>query len=132
MSAETGAPGAVAAASTVGDSIRSVVSDLGEHASVRPVYGEPIEVGRKTIVPVARVAYGFGRGGSEAEDGADDDGTGEGGGGGGGVSVRPVGVVEISDGETRHLRFGDRRRLGLAVLAGLALGLLLGRRRSRP
>ena len=137
MSVETEATEAVEPISNVGESIRSIVDDLGEHASVRSVYGDPIEAAGKTIVPVARVAYGFGggfgRGGEEAEgeEVEGEGGTGEGFGGGGGVSARPVGVVEIDGGETRLLRFGDRRRLGLAVLAGLALGLLLGRRRSR-
>jgi len=137
MSAESEAPEALLSVSNVGDSIRSIVSDLGDHAGVESVYGEPIEVAGKTIVPVARVAYGFGggfgRGGDEDdEEGAEEAGsTGQGAGGGGGVSARPVGVVEIDAGETRLLRFGDRRRAGIAMLAGLALGLLLGRRRYR-
>ena len=137
MSVETEAPEAVEPISKVGESIRSIVDDLGEHASVRSVYGDPIEAAGKTIVPVARVAYGFGggfgRGGEETEgEGVEGEGgTGEGFGGGGGVSARPVGVVEIDGEETRLLRFGDRRRLGLAMLTGLALGLLVGRRRSR-
>ena len=137
MSVETEAAEAVEPISNVGESIRSIMDDLGEHASVRSVYGDPIEAAGKTIVPVARVAYGFGggfgRGGDETgEGGPDEEGaTGQGGGVGAGVSARPVGVVEIDGGETRLLRFGDRRRLGLAMLAGLALGLLLGRRRSR-
>lgn len=136
MSVETEAPEAVEPISNVGESIRSIVDDLGEHASVRSVYGDPIEAAGKTIVPVARVAYGFGggfgRGGDETgESGPDEEGaTGQGGGVGAGVSARPVGVVEIDGRETRLLRFGDRRRLGLAMMAGLALGLLLGRRRS--
>ena len=138
MSVETEAPEAVEPISNVGESIRSIVDDLGEHASVRSVYGDPIEAAGKTIVPVARVAYGFGgggfgRGGDEPGEGSpgEEGATGQGGGVGAGVSARPIGVVEIDGGETRLLRFGDRRRLGLAVLAGLALGLLFGRLRAR-
>lgn len=125
-SIETEAPEAVDLSSTIGSSIRSIVSDLGEHASVRSVYGDPIEVDGRTIVPVARVGYGFG--GGFGRDGGDPGGGGEGGGGGGGVSAKPVGVVEVDGAETRFVRFGDRRRAGLALLAGVVLGLLLGRR----
>lgn len=68
---ETEAPDPVDPASNLGESIRSIVSDLGEHASVRSVYGDPIEV----------------------------DGTG-----------------------TRIVRFGDRRRAGLALLGASSSG----------
>ncbi|MFB6131553.1 MAG: hypothetical protein ABEJ28_12120 [Salinigranum sp.] len=54
--------------------------------------------------------------------------AGEGGGFGGGLTVSPLGVVEIGRGETRFVRFDDRRRLGGAVLLGAVAGFLLGRR----
>lgn len=127
-SIETEAPEAVEPMTTVGSSMRSIVEDLGEHASVQSVYGDPIEVGDKMIVPVARVGYGFGGGFGRGDD-AGESGSGEGGGGGGGVSAKPVGVVEVDRDETRFVSFGDRRRAGLAVLVGFVLGLLLGRRR---
>ena len=137
-SIETEAPEAVDLSSTMGSSMRSIFENLGEHASVRSVYGDPIEADGKTVIPVARVAYGFGGGfgqGGEETEGrgpdAADGGTGQGAGVGGGVSAKPVGVVEVADGETRLLRFSDRRRIGVALLAGLALGLLFGRRRYR-
>lgn len=117
--------------SGLGESIRSIVEDMGEHASVKAVYGDAIEVDGRTIVPVARVGYGFGGGFGRGSDESGDGGTGEGGGGGGGVSAKPVGVVEVDGDETRFVRFDDRRRAGLALLAGLVLGLLLGRRRYR-
>lgn len=137
---EAGAPEAIELTPNVGESIRSIVEDLTERASVRSVYGDPIEADGKTIIPVARVAYGFGggfgqggegMGGSEAPEGAEE-GSGQGAGVGGGVSAKPVGVVEVGDGETRFVRFGDRRRAGMALLAGVFLGILLGRRRYRP
>ena len=132
------APEAVESMSNFGDSIRSFVDDLAEHASVRSVYGDPIEADGRTIIPVARVAYGFGGGFGQGEDvgesgapGGADGGSGEGAGVGGGVSAKPVGIVEVGDGETRFVRFGDRRRAGVAMVAGIVLGLLLGRRRYR-
>ena len=134
MSTETGVAEAGGPIEDVGESIRSLVADLGERASVRSVFGDPIEAEGRTVVPVARVAYGFGGGfgPGDEDEAADGEGGDVGGGGfGGGVAAMPVGVVEVGGGETRLRRFGDRRRTGLAVLAGLALGLLLGRRRYR-
>ena len=136
---ETEAPEAIELTSDLGESIRSIVENLTEHAGVRSVYGDPIEADGRTIVPVARVAYGFGGGfgRSGSESGASEaavtpgEETGQGAGGGGGVSAKPVGFVEVGDGETRFVRFGDRRRAGMAMLAGVVIGLLLGRRRYR-
>ena len=124
MSVETEGPESVEVLSDVGGSFRSFLEGLRERASVESVYGEPIESHGKTVIPVARIAYVFGGGfGSSAEE--------EGEGAGGGLSARPVGALEVTDGETRFVRFGDRRRLGMTLVAGLVLGLLLGRRRSR-
>ena len=113
---------------TVGETIKTTLDRLQESASVRSVYGDPIAAEGKTIIPVARIAYGFGGGFGSAED--DDEGGegGEGGGGGGGVSATPVGVVEVTEDETRFVRYTSWKRLALAVAAGVALGALLGRR----
>jgi uncharacterized spore protein YtfJ len=111
------------------DSIREAIGGLSESASVDRVYGDPMTADGKTLVPVAQIAYGFG-GGFGSGTGEDGAGAGEGGGGGGGVRATPVGVLEVSDGETRFVRFDDRRRLALAAGVGVVLGLLLGRRLS--
>jgi uncharacterized spore protein YtfJ len=124
--------------------ITGIVDRLRDRAGVETVFGDPIERDGRTIVPVARVSYGFGGGwelepdGEEAGDAdpkaeaADLDfefeaGFGEGGGFGGGLSATPVGALEITDGGTRFVRFADRRRTAVALLAGIAVGLILGR-----
>jgi len=56
---------------------------------------------------------------------------GEGGGGGGGVRAIPVGVVEISEQQTRFVPITDRKKLSAAVLAGVGLGLWMSFRRRR-
>lgn len=128
---------------SLSDSVRSTVEQLRESASVESVFGDPVETDGRTLVPVARVSYGFGGGfgrgpsGDETRDetawepgepsGMEAE-SGEGGGGGGGVSARPVGVLEVSADGTRFVRFGDRRRLAVAGLAGFLLGLLVARR----
>ena len=113
-----------------GSELRAIVDGLREHASVETVYGDAIEAHGRTIIPAARVAYGFGGGfGSGPEAGGEEDRVGgTGGGGGGGVVARPVGALEVTQGATRFVRFGDRRRLVAAAAVGLVLGLLFGRR----
>lgn len=132
--------------------IESIVERLQRSANVRSVFGDPIERGDKTVVPVARAAFGFGGGygsggvasggepGSESakRGGGESSRAGEhrtaeprAGGGGGGAAAAPVGVLEIADDGTRFVRFGERRR-SLALLgAGFAAGVLVGRRVGR-
>jgi uncharacterized spore protein YtfJ len=134
-------------------SMTATFRGLRESASVDRVFGEPIERGEQTVVPVARVAYGFGGGvGSasgagdvasdemDAEERGDVRGRGgdvrgrggEGGGVGGGMVAQPLGALEIADGDTRFVRFAGSKRRALVVgVLGAALGYLLGRRRGR-
>jgi hypothetical protein len=70
---------------------------IGGRASVKAVFGEPIERGDLTIVPVARVRWGFG--GGSGTSGGDAEAAGSG--GGGGVAADPAGYIEIRAGEAR-------------------------------
>ena len=117
------------------DIFKGITEKLQTTASVETVYGEPIVADGKTIIPVARVRYGFGGGfgdvkddGSSAENGRP---GGSGGGGGGGVEVTPIGIIEVTPGDTRYISFEDRRRLIRAALVGMVLGFLLFRRRRK-
>ena len=72
---------------------------IGAKAGVRAVFGEPVQQAGVTVIPVARVRWGFGGGGGRSEAGSD--GPASGSGGGGGVAADPIGYVEIgSDGAT--------------------------------
>jgi uncharacterized spore protein YtfJ len=111
--------------------LEKVQQSLGSAATARSVFGEPIEAQGKTIVPVAKVAYGFGAGYGEkpgrhrwasAKEG-------EGGGGGGGVAAFPVGVLEITPVSTRFVPFMRARVLVGTFVAGFLIGRLLSRRR---
>jgi uncharacterized spore protein YtfJ len=94
-------------------------SVLGQ-ANVKAIYGEPISAHEKTIIPVAKIMYGYGAGAGTG--GVGDTSTrGEGGGGGGGVRAVPVGVIEVSNQQTRFVPITDRRKLTGALLAGMAL-----------
>jgi hypothetical protein len=66
---------------------------IGARASVTAVFGEPIERGDVTVIPVARVRWGFG--GGEGQGGEAAGPTGSGLGGGGGAAGDPVGYIEI-------------------------------------
>jgi uncharacterized spore protein YtfJ len=108
-------------------SLKTVVEQLQSNASVKAVFGEPIYSNDKVIIPVARIAYGFGGGGGakgndsnkvQSEPSTHSDRS-EGGGGGGGITVIPIGVVEISGGKTRFIRF---RKGGLKILGSFLAG----------
>lgn len=117
---------------TFREAMDSLIDRLHESANVSSVYGEAIERSGKTIVPVARVAYGFGGGFGSGGDEGEGEEAGEGGGGGGGVSATPLGVLEITDEDTRFVRYGQPKKWFGALALGLVLGLLVGwRSRSR-
>ncbi|MFQ5656410.1 MAG: GerW family sporulation protein [Candidatus Methylomirabilales bacterium] len=111
---------------------RSLGDQLQKGGGIKTVYGEPTVVQGRTLIPVARVAYGFGGGSRANKKGKSAEQTeGSEGGGGGGFSASPVGVVEVTKEETRFVSVGEERRLGWALIIGFFLGILLGRRRSR-
>jgi len=110
--------------------LQSLKESILSQASVKAIYGEPISAHGKTVIPVAKIMYGYGAGAGTGGMG-DTTARGEGGGGGGGVRAMPVGVVEISDQQTRFVPITDRRKLAGAVFIGIGLGMLLGWRRRR-
>jgi uncharacterized spore protein YtfJ len=110
--------------------LQSLHESLSTRAQVKSVFGEPIVAGDKTIIPVAKIAYGFGggtgSGGLEIKTA-----RGEGGGGGGGVGAFPVGVFEVGPQGTRFVAISDKKKLAGTLLLGAALGLLFARRRRK-
>ncbi len=110
--------------------LQSLKESILSQANVKAIYGEPIAAQGKTVIPVAKIMYGYGAGAGTGGVG-DTSARGEGGGGGGGVRAVAVGVIEVSDQQTRFVPITDRKRLAGAVLAGIGLGMLLGWRRRR-
>jgi len=112
--------------------LQTLGTSLAPTASVKSVFGDPIRAEGKTIVPVARVAYGFGAGFGRGEGTHQAAPTqhGEGGGGGGGLRAVPAGVLEITDRHTRFVRFHRIRPLAAAFVTGAVLGALLSRRKK--
>ena len=103
--------------------IERIAHLIHTHASAKQVFADPVERDGTTIIPVARVQWGFG-GGSLGQ------GPLERGGGGGGVRATPAGFIEIRDGHAEFRHYRDSREIGIVAgvaLAAIALGLLLGR-----
>ena len=109
----------------------SIVDHLQSAATVKTVYGEAIEVKGKTIIPVAKVRYCFGMCscGNQPEKQEPNEERGEG--MGGGLSVRPAGVLEITQEETRFIPIGLGRKLAGALVLGLLLGIAVASSRRR-
>ena len=96
------------------DFIERMAERVGGKASVRAVFGDPIERGGVTVIPVAKVRWGFGGGAgtgpvavgpgrpgasplsdATVSPGSAPDATSSGTGGGGGVTADPIGWLEI-------------------------------------
>ncbi len=118
------------------------IAELFERSlNIRHVYGEPVHHGDRTVIPIARVAFGFGAGGGKApgrlakkasdqtRPDADARPEAQGAGGGGGVRMTPAGALEIGPDGTRFIPFHPLMPwLGASAL-GLVVGWLLARRR---
>jgi len=91
---------------------------LGGSANASMVYGPPIEKNGVTLVPVAKVRYGFGGGTGRKQNE-------QGVGGGGGAQVLPLGFIEVrSEGASFH-RIRDTTGLALMFLAaGISLSMI--------
>src|SRR5215831_8428961 len=104
--------------------LENLAQRLGQNATVKNVYGDPVVAGDKTIIPVAQIIYGFGGGygygrkpkkfpAKENVSVMNDNekNSGEGLGGGGGLLARPKGVYEISKQGTRFIPANNTRKL---------------------
>ena len=115
--------------------IEKLASAFGQTASVKNVFGEPIQVHNKTIIPVAKIAYGLGGGygqgrkkkrpGEQDINVANESPEGEGAGGGGGIRVMSKGVYEITPTCTRFIPANSAKQIFLGVALGFVLKTLL-------
>lgn len=97
--------------------LRGVLARLG---GAQLCYGEAVQQGDRTVIPVARVnasgGGGYGSGTGTAQEG----GAGTGAGGGGTLDAGPIGFIEIGPQGTRFEAIPDRA--GTARLARSAVG----------
>lgn len=121
--------------------MEKLAAGLGQSGSIKNVMGEPIQVHHKTVIPVARVAYGFGGGfgnGRKTHPGQSTgagDGTQsaveQGAGGGGGVHVNLKGVYEITPVSTRFIPANPLRYVFIGMVAGFLLQAFLFPKKKR-
>ena len=108
---------------------KSIIDPLQTSAGVKSVFGDPITAQGKTVIPVARIAWGFGGGSGKGDHHGQ---PGEGYGGGGGVAAMPLGVYEVTEAETRFIPLNEHRKMIAGILFGIALGFICaGRTRCR-
>jgi uncharacterized spore protein YtfJ len=110
------------------------LADLPEKANVNAVFGDPVTVEGRTVIPLAKVGYAFGMGvggttGADEAAGAEEAAAGEAaesvpekaadGGGGvggcGGVLAHPLAVVEVTPEGTWVKPVVDEQKLALAA-----------------
>jgi uncharacterized spore protein YtfJ len=86
----------------------TLASRIGAHADAAAVFGDPVDREGVTVIPVAKVRWGFGGGaGSGADTKSGNLDSGEGAGGGGGVMASPLGFIEIRNGVATFHRIKD-------------------------
>jgi len=122
------------------------IAELFErNLNIRHVYHEPVRHGDLTVIPVAKVTFGFGAGvgrrgrfgrraqqlangePNTAEGRVDPDGVG----GGGGARLSPVGALEVGPRGTRFVHYNQLPQMlaFLAIGIGIGAGMMIGGRR---
>ena len=100
-----------------GEFIERLAERIGARAQASAVFGEPVERGGLTVIPVAKATWGVGGGSGEK--------AGELGlGGGGGLSVAPLGYIEVGDEGAVFKPIRDPRLIAGAAGAGAGLAAL--------
>ncbi len=98
--------------------VERLADRLRTNASAKAVYAEPVEHDGVTVIPVAKVRWGFGGGtGFKKKK--------RGQGGGGGVQVSPLGYIEMRDGQTQFKPICDPAAMLPLVIAGGITGWVL-------
>ena len=106
--------------------LERIAERIGAQANVKAVFGEPIQRGDVTVIPVARLRWGFGGGSGSAPATLDGPAPGNGTGAGGGVIADPLGYLEVrSDGASFVPLGSPYMNPALVFATGLALALVL-------
>jgi len=91
----------------INELMQTTLQKIKELVDSSTVVGDPIVCGTATIIPVSKIAYGFGSGGSDLP--AKKEGEFFGGGGGAGASVTPLGFIVITETEIKLLQLDEHR-----------------------
>ena len=108
------------------DAMLDGLADLRARANANAVFGNPVTAEGRTVIPVAKVTYGFGIMGAgremtpqeaeaeEAEESQEMEPGDSGGGMGGGMMARPLAIIEVTPGGSRVKPVIDEQKLALA------------------
>ena len=105
-----------------GGFIASLVDRIGANFQASAVFGQAVERGPVTVIPVARASWGFGGGSGGGEDGQ------EGAGGGGGGSIKPIGFIEVGESGAKFRQIRDPRLVAAVIAASIGLLALVSLR----
>ena len=86
--------------------MKELSQSVMEVAQSDVVLGNAMELGNVTVIPISRVAAGFGAGGGDVTDAGD---SGAGAGTGGGANVRPIAVIAITPEGVEVLKIGEKQ-----------------------
>lgn len=86
------------------DVVKVMMEQIKEMVKSETVVGTPIQAADAVIVPVSKVAFGFGAGGGEKNEAAKQTGMGT----GCGVTIEPVAFVVVSRGKAQLLPLKSR------------------------
>lgn len=109
--------------------IGTIFDKFAGQKEVSLVYGEPIELENKRVLPVAKLSYYVGGGGGYSGE-SDTSPVSQGEGGGGYISVKPLGVYEITSDQVTFKPVIDLKFI-VTVFTILTLGLAWLMKRSR-
>jgi uncharacterized spore protein YtfJ len=106
------------------DELVTRLTNLPDQLGSTACFGMPVERDGHTLIPVARVSFGYGLGfgrgsgsnGHAGLDGRGEGGEGEGGGGGGGGSSTPVAVIDVSQGRVEVQPIVDHTRITITSM----------------
>lgn len=98
--------------------LKTALDQMQYIAKTKTIFGDPIEVGDITLIPVSKVSIGFAAGGANSEKRS---GTGTG--TGGGVQVTPVAFISIS-GEKVHIHSLEKSDPTLSKILAVAPDVL--------
>ncbi len=106
----------------IGNLMTETMAKIKEMVDVNTIIGSPITAADgTTVIPVSRVSFGFGAGGSEfaSKHAASGSPLAFGGGSGAGVSVTPVAFLVVSNGNVRTVQLVEKVSAVDNVIASL-------------
>lgn len=85
--------------------MENTLEKMRQMVDTSTIIGEPVVNGGVTLIPVSKVSYGFGTGGTDLP--SKQSAELFGGGGGGGISISPVAFIVIENGKCRMMQINN-------------------------